>query len=174
VSRIFATAVLLALTVTHVTRAQDAAAAFSTLKALAGDWQGTYEWTGERSGFGVMNATYYVTANGTALVENLTAGGVPSMTSVYHLDGADLRMTHYCGAGNQPRLKAGRVDLERGTIDFDFVDVTNLPSPDGPHVHGVEMRLIDRNHLTLVFLFRANGRESRERIALQHAERPPA
>jgi hypothetical protein len=63
---------------------------------LAGDWTGTFEWTGGRKDSGKMNATYYLTGNGSAVVENLTIGGLPSMTSVYHLDGSDLRMTHYC------------------------------------------------------------------------------
>jgi hypothetical protein len=50
----------------------------------------------------------YLTGNGSALVESLIMGGVPTMTTVYHLDEADLRMTHYCGAKNQPRLKAAK------------------------------------------------------------------
>jgi hypothetical protein len=76
-------------------------------------------------------------------------------------------MTHFCGAKNQPRLKAKRVDLAHGVIDFDFVDITNAPSLDAPHVHGVEIRLIDATHMTLTFLFQSGGRESRERIALE-------
>ena len=92
------------------------------------------------------------------------------MTSVYHLDGADLRMTHFCAAQNQPRLKAQRVDLVHGNIDFGFVDVTNLRSADAAHVHGLEMRLIDSNHITLTFLFQSAGKESRERIVLKHVE----
>jgi len=52
------------------------------------------------------------------------------MTSAYHLDKEDLRMTHYCAAGNQPRLKAGSIDLSKNLFRFDFVDITNLASPD--------------------------------------------
>jgi len=63
-----------------------------------------------------MSASYYITGNNSAVVENLTTGGTPNMTSVYHLDGADLRMTHYCGAGNQPRLKAERIDAAPGSL----------------------------------------------------------
>jgi hypothetical protein len=33
-------------------------------------------------------------------------------------------------AGNQPRLKAGSIDLSKNLIRFDFVDITNLASPD--------------------------------------------
>jgi hypothetical protein len=107
-------------------------------------------------------------------VENLISEGVPNMTSVYHLDGADLRVTHFCGAQNQPRLKAQRIDLGHGTVDFDFVDITNLRSPDAPHVHGLEIRFVDSNHVTVTFLFEGGGKESRERISLQRVEKKPA
>ena len=146
------------------------ASMFAQLKLLAGNWKGTLEWSGARTGAGSMNASYYLTGNGSALVENLVMEGAPIMTSVYHLDGADLRMTHYCGAQNQPRLKAGGVDLAHGAVDFGFVDITNLKSADAPHVHGLELRLIDSNHITVTFLFQSGGKESRERIALDRVE----
>ncbi len=78
---------------------------FNLLKALVGDWQGSYEWLGKNRK-GPINARYYLTGNGTAVVEDLIVDGNANMTTVYHLDGADLRATHYCAAGNQPRLKA--------------------------------------------------------------------
>ncbi|HEV3394228.1 MAG TPA: hypothetical protein VG103_12055 [Chthoniobacterales bacterium] len=146
-----------------------AAKALSQIKSLAGDWTGTAEWSGARSGSYAMNASYYVTGNGSALVENLIAEGSPIMTSVYHLDGADLRMTHFCGAQNQPRLKAEQIDLARGLINFAFVDITNLRSADAAHVHGMEMRLIDSNHINITFLFRGGGKDSRELIDLKRS-----
>ena len=114
-----------------------------------------------------MNATYSETGNGSAVVENLAVDGVPSMTSVYHLDGGDLRMTHYCAAQNQPRLKARQIDLAKGVLDFDFVDATNLRSPDAPHVYGLEMRLLNADHITLAFLFEGSGKRSKELIDLK-------
>jgi hypothetical protein len=173
VIRRFAFVILICLALACVSQALDSngATAFGQLKSLAGDWEGTYEWTGARATTGSMNAAYYVTGNGSALVENLIMEGVPSMTSVYHLDGADLRMTHYCAAQNQPRLKAERIDLAHVIIDFQFVDATNLRSADAAHVHGLEMRLTDSNHITMTFLFQSAGKESRERIVLKRSER---
>ena len=55
-----------------------------------------------------MNATYYVTGNSSAVVENLINESTPVMTSVYHLDGRDLRMTHFCGAQNQPKTEGAQ------------------------------------------------------------------
>ena len=148
-----------------------AATAFEQFRSLAGDWEGTYEWTGARTAAGSLSATYYLTGNGSALVENLIMESVPSMTSVYHLDGTNLRMTHYCAAQNQPRLKAGRIDPAQGVIDFALVDITNLRAPDAPHVRGLEMRIIDSNHVTLTFLFQSGNKESRERIVLKRVEK---
>jgi len=145
---------------------KEAAAALERLRTLAGEWAGTFEWTGSRTGKGAMSASYYLTGNSSAVVENLIMIGVPSMTSVYHLDGTDLRMTHYCAAQNQPRLKADRIDLGRGIVDFSFIDATNLPSLNSPHVHGLEFRFLDGDHITLTFLFQNGSEKSRERIAL--------
>jgi len=152
-----------------------AAAALAKLRGLAGDWEGSVEWTGAITGTGKMNASYYVTGNGSAVVENLVAEGIPVMTSVYHLDGADLRMTHYCGSQNQPRLKAQRIDLAQGAVDFAFVDITNLRSPDATHVHGAEIRFGDADHMTLTFLVDGGDKHSRERIELKRiASKAPA
>jgi hypothetical protein len=141
--------------------------ALEQIKSLAGDWTGIAEWSGARTGTYPMNASYYVTGNGSALVENLISEGAPVMTSVYHLDGADLRMTHFCGAQNQPRLKAEQID--QGAIDFGFVDITNLRSADAAHVHGLEMRFVDSNHITITFLFQSGSKESREHIVLKRS-----
>jgi len=65
-------------------------AAFDKLLSLAGDWEGTVAWTGDAPS--QISADYHTTGNGSAVVEDLSSG----MTSVYHLDGNDLRMTHFC------------------------------------------------------------------------------
>jgi hypothetical protein len=159
-----------------VSEAQDGAgaAALARFRALAGDWEGSFAWTGGRSDAGKMNAAYYLTGNGSAVVENLSLGGAPVMTTVYHLDGADLRMTHYCGAQNQPRLKAQRIDLAQGIVDFSFVDATNLVSPDAPHVNGLEVRFLDADHITLAFRFESGAKHSLERINLERAPKKPS
>jgi hypothetical protein len=147
---------------------------FERLRALAGDWEGSVEWSGSRSEKGKMNASYYVTGAGSSIVENLTVNGTALMTSVYHLDGGDLRMTHFCAAQNQPRLKATRFDDAKGTVEFSLIDVTNLPSPGAPHVEGLTIRLVDADQIALIFTF-VSGRElSYERIELRrvNSKRP--
>jgi hypothetical protein len=169
-------AVILFVSVIGVSQPQNESgvAAFARLGPLVGDWAGSFEWSGGRTGSGTVNATYYATGNGSAIVENLIMGGVPAMTSVYHLDGADLRLTHFCAAQNQPRLKASRIDSAHGILDFSFVDATNLSAPDAPHVYGLEMRLLDADHITLTFLFEGGAKQSKERIDLKRVREKPA
>jgi hypothetical protein len=148
-------------------------AALAQIRGLAGEWEGSFEWSGARTATGKIKATYYEKGNGSAVVENLEVNGVPAMTSVYHLDGADVAMTHYCAAQNQPRLKTSHIDVASGNLDFEFVDATNLGSPDAPHVYGVEMRLLNADHITLAFLFEGNGKRSKEFIDLKRVGHKP-
>jgi hypothetical protein len=150
-----------------------ARAVFERIRGLAGDWEGTVVWSGARTDSGKMNATYYATGHGTAVVENLTVDREPVMTSVYHMDGATLRMTHFCGAGNQPRLKAERIEDGGATVRFAFVDVTNLAGPSAGHVHEVELQFLDESHVVLTFGFIAGGAVSRERIDLHRVAGAP-
>lgn len=143
-------------------------AAFAWLKGLVGTWNGKAQWSGGRTDSYAMSAAYTATGNGSAIVENLATGGVPNMTSVYHQDGPDLRMTHFCGAGNQPRLKASEIDAAKRIVHFKMVDIMGRTSDRG-HVDEVELRFPDADHLTILFTFRGSGAESLERIDLARA-----
>ena len=61
-----------------------------------------------------------VTAGGSVVHETLFPGQPHEMVSVYHRDGADLVMTHYCALGNQPRMKA---DPKSPANQIHFVDM---------------------------------------------------
>ena len=148
--------------------AATSADALQPFRQLAGHWSGTSEWSGARTGGGPMTATYFETGNGSAVVENLESDGVPMMTTVYHMDGPDLRATHYCAAKNQPRLKASKMASD--TIDFDYVDATNLASPDAPHVAGLQMRFIDATHIVITFRFHSAKGDAFERITLKRKQ----
>ena len=140
---------------------------FERLQGLAGEWEGTYEWSGGRTGSGRLTAQYAVTANGSAVVETLVMGGVPSMTTVYHLDGGDLRMTHYCAAKNQPRLKASRIDEAARRAQFAFVDATNVSAANPGHVEAFMIEVHDTGRLTLAFTFGGGPTPAVETIQLR-------
>src|SRR5579863_8610060 len=76
----------------------DAAAAFARLKTLVGEWEANRP-------DGKVRLAYELTGGGSALVERQAEEKMPAMMTVYHLDGDRLILTHYCMAGNQPRMQ---------------------------------------------------------------------
>ena len=79
---------------------------FDRLKSLEGTWTGRSGWDeGADKGAGEVTVIYKVTAAGSAVQETLFPGTPHEMVTMYHMDGADLMLTHYCAAGNQPRMK---------------------------------------------------------------------
>ncbi len=136
--------------------------AFAWLKGLAGTWEGKSEWSSGRPG-GAMTARYALTGFGSAVEETFLSEGTAAMTSVYHEDGADLKMTHFCGAGNQPRLKATEIDEAKKIVRFQMIDITGRK---GGHVEGVELRFLDENHVTVLFTFVGGAKPDIERIEL--------
>lgn len=134
-------------------RAQtDAAAAFDRLKTLAGEWEA------DTTSMGKARLTYELAANGTALVERESFEKMPAMVTMYHLDGARLLLTHYCMAGNQPRMVARSYDRASGVLDFEFLDATNLASPGTGHMRSVTMRFVDDRHITSEWRYFENGK----------------
>ncbi len=141
---------------------------FERLKTLTGEWEGTFEWSRGRTGSGTLRVSYYLTGGGSALVENLVMGGVPTMTTVYHLDGSELRMTHYCAARNQPRLKAVKFDEAQGSAEFALVDVTGVGPKNPGYVEAFLVRLLDADRLNLRFTFGGGpGRSGVENILVR-------
>lgn len=110
-----------------------AEAAFARLAALAGTWQGTND-EGD-----AVESRYELVAGGTALLEryaNRDKGYV--MVTVYHRDGDRLVLTHYCVAGNQPRMVA--VPDGGDALRFEFDGATGLDTPGEGHMHRAVVR----------------------------------
>src|SRR5436305_13423241 len=116
-----------------------AADAFDKLKSLAGNWEGK---AGDGKGSHPAGVQYRVTGNGGAVVETLMPGTPHEMVSVYHRDGDDLVMTHYCAAGNQPRMKLDRAASKPGELHFAFTGGSNLDPAKGLHMHEVRLLLL--------------------------------
>jgi hypothetical protein len=110
---------------------------FEALKGLAGDW---VEIGKDGNPTDRVVSSIRVTAAGSAVQETLFPGSDHEMVTMYHLDGADLVLTHYCILGNQPRLRAEPgTDVSR--IVFKFVGATNLKSADDQHMHEATLTL---------------------------------
>ena len=96
--------------------------------------------------------------------------GPHDMISMIHMDGPDrLLITHYCSAGNQPRMQAS-ASPDGKTIAFDFVDATNLATPDAGHMQRVVFNVIDANHHTEDWTFVDHGKEMKRAFDLHRNE----
>ena len=87
-----------------------------------------------------------VTAAGSAVLETLFPGQPMEMVSVYHRDGADLVMTHFCALGNQPRMKADP-NSPSNKICFKFAGGTNLDPASDMHMHEGTITFVDDDHI---------------------------
>ncbi len=116
-----------------------AKAAFTHLKTLTGTWKNKIGGDSEHEHPGDSRVTYRLTGAGSALVETDFPESDHEMVSVYHLDGEDLRLTHYCAAGNQPHLKLDRASSTPTRFVFVFDGGTNLDPAKDMHIHGMTM-----------------------------------
>jgi len=146
-----AAVILIALATTVALAQSDAQKSFTQLKSLAGSWEG-------KSPDGKpLLVSYRETASGSALMSEIQ--GDHTMISMFNLDGSNkLLMTHYCSAGNQPRMQAS-VSPDDKIITFTYVDATNLASPDAGHMQSMVLTMLDDNHHTEDWTFIDHGKE---------------
>ena len=136
---------------------------FATIKSLAGDWEG------KNSMGNAVHVSYRTTAGGSAVLSEIQSqmqGRSEDMITMIHLDRDRLLLTHYCAAGNQPRMQAS-VSPDGKTITFDFIDATNLASPDAGHMQRVIFTIRDANHHSEDWHFLDHGKEIVERFDLE-------
>ncbi len=149
----------------------EAQLALDKIKNLQGKWKGTFQWSGHINASGKNIVEYHLTGHGSAVLENIIAeDGTISMSSVYHLDGESLRMTHYCAANNQPRLIASDIGKKQKEITFEMVDISNLKHEKAGHVYGVKLEFIDKNNLNIIFKYISNDKKSVEVIKLERVD----
>jgi hypothetical protein len=143
------------LAATSALAQSDAQKSFNQLKALTGSWEG------KTADGKPLQVSFRETAGGSALMSEILGTGPENMVSLIHMDGPNrLLMTHYCGAGNQPRMQAS-VSPDGKTISFTFFDGTNI-APDAGHMQSMVLTLLDNNHHTEDWTFAAQGKEMKE------------
>jgi hypothetical protein len=151
-----AAAVMLALAVSPAKAGENGTAAFEQLKSLAGHWE-----TG-KSNTGTATLDLDLTAGGTAVIERAhvtNAGKTVEMITLYYLDGDQLKMTHYCMAGNQPTMR-GNYAPDTKTLTFEFEGATNLKSPNDGHMHHAVYTFIDNDHFKTTWTFRKDQKDA--------------
>jgi hypothetical protein len=124
----------------------DAQKSFDQMKTLAGSWEGHVTTVPVRADIEgkVAHASLRVTSMGNAMVHEMTGEGRPDdpITMLY-LDGDRLLLTHYCDAGNRPRM-TGKMSPDGKTVEFAFLDVAG--SLQYGHMDHAVFTVIDANH----------------------------
>ncbi len=129
---------------------------FDRLKSLAGEWEGK-----SASGKSVALKSRLV-SGGSAIEETLEPAGEPAMVTVYYPDGGRLMVTHYCSAGNQPRMVTENAGGDGKRLAFAYLDATNLSSADAGHMHRLVIGFQDADHFTQEWTWREKGQEKTE------------
>jgi hypothetical protein len=104
-------------------------------------------------------SVFRLTAGGSAVQETIFPGQPQEMISVYHADGPDLVMTHYCVLGNQPRMKADP-KAPANQIRWAFAGGTNFDPAKDAHMHEATLTFVDADHLELSGVAWVDGKPS--------------
>ncbi len=165
-------AAFLALALPGAAPADEAGSLMEKLATLEGDWV-LLDENGEETG--QVAATFRMTAGGSVLVERMFPGDEngSEMLNVYHADGDRVLMTHYCAAGNQPRLEVRTTD-DANRLQLSFESITNLASPDADHMHQAEYVFYGKDRLTTRWQSMQGGKlgEAHE-FKLKRSSSPP-
>jgi len=135
------------------TTVSEAQKSFTLLKTVAGTWQGKVSVDPPQPDMGngtEMQISLRVTSRGNALVHEMKGAGDPDdpakydhPVTMFYLDSDRLLLTHYCDAGNRPRMVA-RTSPDGKTVEFDFLDVAG--GTQYGHMHHAMFTIIDANH----------------------------
>ncbi|HXM60191.1 MAG TPA: hypothetical protein VN950_04990 [Terriglobales bacterium] len=140
---------------TAVFAQSDAQKSFDQLKSLTGAWEG------KNSQGEPVQVSYRTTAGGSALMSEILGHG-ENMISMINFDGPNrLLLTHYCAVGNQPRMQAS-ASPDGKTITFNFVDATNLDSPQSGHMDHLVIAMLGPDHHTEEWNFIDHGKQMKE------------
>ncbi len=155
-ARLMLSVVLLSLS-TLAFAQSDAQKSFDQLKTLAGSWEGMLKTDPPTPGADGKHAqvTLRVTSMGNALMHEMQMEGrQDDPITMLYVDNDRLTLTHYCDAGNRPRMVA-KTSPDGKTVEFDFVDVAG--GTQYGHMHHAVFTVIDANHHTEDWTFMMPG-----------------
>lgn len=124
----------------------DAQAGFDKIKSLAGTWVGSLTTSpqepsveGKLAQFTLREASL-----GNSLVHEFSVSGLPDHPiTLFYLEEDRLTLTHYCDAGNRPRM-VGKVSPDGNKVAFELLDLSG--GDRHGHMHSAVFTFIDENH----------------------------
>jgi len=128
--------------------------AFQKLQSLAGEWRGTDD-RGK-----AVRTEFQSSVSRTVVMEVLTPADMPSMMTLYSLDGEAIALVHYCSTNNQPRMRAVPDADPAKELSFNFLGAGNLPNAQVGHQQKLVIRFDDDDHFTESWTWREDGKDA--------------
>jgi len=152
------------------TTVYDAASALAFLKTTSGDWSSAsdqHEHGGTAPGGNRSIVSVKTKAAGSAVVHTYAQGTPGEMETIFHMDGDQLLLTHYCALQNAPVLKFVKTN-NPGELKFEFLGGTNFDPKVDAHLHQSTFLIKDKDTIEQSSTVFANGKATPELKSLLH------
>ena len=128
--------------------------AFDRFRQLDGVWEG-------RSTKGWVERTSFKTIAGGSCVMETSFDAHPNetMVTMFHMDGEQLVLTHYCVSKNQPRMRADQISPDGSQLTFTFLDGANIPTRDRGHMDKAVFKFESPDRMSSQWTWYQNGKE---------------
>ena len=152
----------------------DAASAMAFLTTTSGEWSqaggqhqhgGAYGAEGSRANI----VSVKTKALGSAVVHTYAAGTPGEMETIFHMDGDQLLLTHYCALQNAPVLKFVKSE-KPGELKFVFEGGTNFDPKVDAHLHESTFQIKDKDTIEQRSTVFANGKATPELVSVLHRQ----
>jgi hypothetical protein len=148
----------------------DAQSAMAFLTTTSGDWtsaSGQHEHGGTAPAGNRGLVSVKTKAAGSAVVHTYAQGTPGEMETIFHLDGDQLLLTHYCALQNAPVLKFVKSNTP-GELKFEFLGGTNFDPKVDAHLHESTFQIKDNDTIEQSSTVFANGKAQPELKAVLH------
>lgn len=147
----------------------DAQSAMAFLTTLTGEWVagGAEHEHGSATAANAGARSFKTKAAGSAVVQTTRAGTPGEMETIFHMDGDQLLLTHYCALQNAPVLRFVKSD-KPGELKFVFQGGTNFDPKMDAHFHEGTYQIKDKDTLEQHFTVFSNGKPNPEGVTILH------
>jgi hypothetical protein len=79
-------------------------------------------------------------------VETFPVNTANEMVTIYHLEGNEVVLTHYCTSNTQPRMKSS--GLQGNVLAFAFAGGANIDPAHTSHMHSARFEFVSPDEIT--------------------------
>ena len=150
----------------------DAQSAMAFLTTTGGNWgaaSGQHEHGGAAPAGNRGVVSVKTKAAGSAVVHTYAQGTPGEMETIFHMDGDQLLLTHYCALQNAPVLKFVKSN-KPGELKFEFMGGTNFDPKVDAHLHQSTFQIIDKDTIEQRSTVVANDKAQPELKSVLHRQ----